>query len=107
MATEPLVKADPQTILSRIADEIEKHGHYNKLDSPSTWGDLWTILNPTGRCCVYVNPALIGMDHESIAAAMSLLAERAGVVGRGPDLVSWNDRTPTAEVLATLRGTTE
>lgn len=76
-----------------IADNIERAGHYQGLGDDQPW--------PEGpNMCLIANPAYrsAALDRQAFRKA---LREKIG-----PDfwgLTTWNDETPTAEVLATLR----
>ncbi len=84
-------------IANAIADKIEELGHFQgKFDE-----------SKPHACCIVLNPSFKGTRAEQHSFAFSL-CERIGETVSKPynafDVIySWNDRTPTAEVLSVLR----
>lgn len=86
-----------------IARNIEQQGHYQ---GTHTVPELKTTLVP---CCIVANPNWPGEDdvdglgHNAFSLA---LADKLGLTlpkNSIAPLISWNDLTPTDEVLKTLR----
>jgi hypothetical protein len=86
------ISAEDKAFLSGIADDIEKHGHWQPRTAGVMSGD---------PCCVWTSPTY------SNAASKSRQTERRLLDLLGFDVLDdvweWNDTTPTAEVLTTLR----
>jgi hypothetical protein len=91
------IPQDVRELAAGIADDIETHGHWQ--DTPDR-SDMWRPRkNPGGRCCLIQSPTF--QTHLGSPAAGTFFTVLEESVGR--DALSWNDETPTAEVLATLR----
>jgi hypothetical protein len=74
------------SLLQAMADNIAFHGHYQGQ------GQIG------GRCCLVLNPAFTAAGIGARRTVVRLLAPKANYA-----LTYWNDNTPTAEVISTLR----
>lgn len=85
----------PEELLAEIANEIEAKGHYQ--------GPTEELLRHDERgVCLVTSQTFSDMSVQELREAWLLLSERTNAAS----LVKWNDNTPTAEVLAVLRGQT-
>jgi hypothetical protein len=89
-------------LLRAAASYIEIHGHEQRA------GFAGGMLRASGSCCPLaafyrLSPGCSNMDSYQLrvdaAEAVGEHLGRPGIGGLGP----WSDRTPTAEVLATVR----
>ncbi len=93
---------DINAIGHRIADEIETKGHWQ--------GGLEIGDGDGTPCCIVTSDTYFyrSTDYEKDAFMEALCAKLGIEDGTGDDVAAsavyrWNDETPTAEVLATLR----
>lgn len=82
-----------KSVALAIADNIEEAGHYQGGDKEEK------LPWPSGpRMCVLANPAYQQADSDTVYFRGALTAK----IGFRA-ITSWNDATPTVEVLRTLR----
>lgn len=81
MTTETLERTEVQKLAAAVAGEIRERGHYQFGKSHH-------------GSCVMLNSHLTGSNITAFAAALGFRDQ--------VDAASWNDRTPTADVLARL-----
>jgi hypothetical protein len=100
------IPQDVRDLAAGITRDIETHGHFQDPfaahESPHWYPQplSWGSHGPDKPCCVVYSPT--GWRHyrngdETWQEFRQLL------VGRDGEIPMWNDYTPTAEVLATLR----
>jgi hypothetical protein len=99
------IPQDVRALAAGIADDIERNGHYQGGIAEEL-GPLWapfeesdddvTPRGPNEPCCVVMNPTWAGALPTSVDHLWRLVNPKSS-------LIQWNDETPTAEVLATLR----
>jgi hypothetical protein len=85
------IPQDVRALAAGIADDIERNGHYQGV------GKSWVPAHPDWKCCVVDSPTYNNSAVLLRSALIDLLPRIQCSV------VCWNDRTPTAEVLGTLR----
>ena len=96
-----LIPQEVRDLAAGIADDIERNGHWQGVQSQPHFLPFATDKTRVLPCCLRFNPTL-GPDWVSSPVGYAL--EALIPADKTPwGVVRWNDETPTAEVLATLR----
>jgi hypothetical protein len=108
------IPQDVRTLAAGIADDIERNGHYQG-QGEHYWPGPFLSGGPDAPCCLWLSPTAWRIsEHDQSSELWRKLTELIGIapvssedldieVHDGPAFDDWNDKTPTAEVLGTLR----
>lgn len=82
-------------LLRAAASYIEIHGHEQRSEMH---GGIWKLTGPSCPIAAFERITFVG-GHEIRTGACGAMRRYADIL----DIARWSDRTPTAEVLATMR----